>query len=284
MAKTKYGKHLTKAPFQLDRGGKGLHVLYFVADKYGIKATWVLLPVTTPSTGESLPTHSHDFFQFISWFGANPENIGEFEAEEYICLGAEQEKHIVNTPTVQILPPGTPHCPGGWLKVDKPIYHMDVFFSNDYVKKDTPIPDVPGRREPGTRYSKNFVPANIAPAVFGPPVPTFHFSTAEYGVDAGWIVVPVLEPRMFQKEPHKHDFHQFFCFLGSDPEDIRKFDAEIEVYLGEEGEKHVITTPTVLHVPPGLMHCPMEYKRVGKPVIHLDVFFAPRYERIPASR
>jgi hypothetical protein len=32
------------------------------------------------------------------------------------------------------------------------------------------------------------------------------------------------------------------------------------------------------------MHCPMEYKRVGKPVIHLDVFFAPRYERIPASR
>jgi hypothetical protein len=84
--------------------------------------------------------------------------------------------------------------------------------------------------------------------------------------------------------PHKHDFHQFFCFLGSDPLDIRKFDAEIEVYLGEEGEKHTITTPTVLHIPPGLMHCPMEYKKVGQPVMHLDIYFAPKYERIAASR
>jgi hypothetical protein len=284
MAKTKYGKYVINAPFQTDRGGKGLQVLYFDAKEYGVNATWVLLPVTQPSSGESLPTHSHDFFQFINWFGANPENIGEFEAEMYICMGAEQEKHIVNTPTVQILPSGTPHCPGGWLKVDKPIYHMDVFFSDDYVKKDTVVPDTPDKRQPGTKYNKNFVPANIGPAQHGPPVPTFHFATAAYGVDAGWIVVPVLEPRMFQAEPHKHNFPQFFCFLGSDPKDIRKFDAEIEVYLGEEGEKHVITSPTVLYVPPGLMHCPMEYKRVGKPVIHLDIFFGAKYERIPASR
>ena len=284
MVKTKYGRHLIKAPFELDRGGKGLHVFNFAATGYGVKATWVLLPVIKPSTGESLPTHSHDFFQFISWFGTNPKNIGEFEAEEYICLGAEQERHIVNTPTVQVLPAGTPHCPGGWLQVDKPIFYLVVFFASDYVKRDTVIPDAPNRRSPGTKYSKNFLPANIAPAQFGPPVPTFHFSAAKYGIDAGWIVVPVLEPRLFMDKPHKHDFHQFFCFLGSDPEDIRKFDAEIEVYLGKEGEKHVITTPTVLHVPPGLMHCPMEYKRVGKPVIHLDVYFASRYERRPASR
>jgi hypothetical protein len=152
------------------------------------------------------------------------------------------------------------------------------------VKNDTVIPDVPGKKMPGKKYSKNFVPANIAPAHFGPPVPTFHFSTADYGIDAGWVVVPVLESRTFMEEPHKHDFHQFFFFLGSNPEDISKFDAEIEVYLGEEGEKHVISTPTVLHIPPGLMHCPMIYKRVDKPVIHLDVFFASRYKRIPASR
>jgi hypothetical protein len=284
LAETKYSKHLIEAPFELDRGGTGLHVLNFAATNYGVKATWVLLPVVKASAGESLPTHSHDFSQFISWFGANPNNIGEFEAEEYICLGEEQEKHIVNTPTVQILPPGTPHCPGGWLKVDKPVYHFDVFFADDYVKKDTAIPDLPDRRKPGTKYNKNFVPANIAPAQHGPPIPTFNFSAADYGVDAGWIVVPVLEARMFMDKPHKHDFHQFFCFLGSDPDDIRKFDAEIEVYLGEEGEKHVINSPTILHVPPGLIHCPMEYKRVSMPVIHLDVYFAPKYERIPVSR
>ena len=85
-------------------------------------------------------------------------------------------------------------------------------------------------------------------------------------------------------EPHKHDFHQFFCFLGSDPSDLRKFDAEIEMTLGEEGEKLLITSPSILHIPPGLMHCPMEYKRVGMPVLHLDMYFAPSYERTPVSR
>jgi hypothetical protein len=284
MTKTKYGEHFIEAPFEPDRGGRGLKVFNFNAKPYGVDAAWVLLPVTGPSTGEGLPTHSHDFFQFISWFGANPANIGEFAAEEYICLGEEQERHTVKAPTVQILPPGTPHCPGGWLKVDKPVYHFDIYFSGDYAKKDTAVPETPGRNKPGHKYDKNFVPAGIGPARYGPPVPTFHFNTAEYGVDAGWILVPVLAPRMFQEEPHKHDFHQFFCFLGSDPEYLSKFDAEIEVSLGEEGEKHVITRPTVLHIAPGLTHCPMEYKRVGKPVIHLDIFFGAEYKRIPAPR
>ena len=135
-----------------------------------------------------------------------------------------------------------------------------------------------------TKYGKHLINAPFTDDKQGIEVKVLDFAAAEYGVDAGWILVPVLEPRIMEEKPHKHDFHQFFCYLGSDPADIRKFDAEIEVYLGEEGEKHVITTPTVLHIPPGLIHCPMEYKRVGKPVIHLDMYFGTEYKRIPASR
>jgi hypothetical protein len=283
MAETKYGKHLIKAPLELARDKTGVYIINFAAAKYGVDASWVLLPVTKIAKGEGLPTHYHDFYQFISWFGADPKNIGDFQAEEFTCLGEEQEKHIVTSPTIQILPPGTSHCPGGWTRIDKPVYHLDVYFAPEYVIKNTTVPDIPDLQKEGTKYSKNLIPAPIAPAQHGPPVPTLAFSAAKYGVDAGWMVVPVLEPRVMTDTPHKHDFHQFFCFLGSDPEDIRKFDAEIEVYLGEEGEKHVITSPTVLHIPPGLVHCPMEYKRVGKPVIHLDMYFGAEYKRIPAS-
>jgi hypothetical protein len=277
MANTKYGKHLIPAPFELAREGTGAYILNFAAAKYGVDASWVLLPVIKISTKESLPTHSHDFFQFISWFGADPKDIEKFEAEEFTCLGEEQERHIVNTPTIQILPPGTCHCPGGWLRIDKPVYHFDVFFAPEYAKNDAIIPDTADKQKPGHKYDKNLVKAPIGIAQKGPRIKTLRFNAAEYGIDAGWVFVPVIEPFLMRETPHKHDFHQFLCFVGSDPYDIRKFDAEIEIFLGEEGEKHVITSPTVLHIPPGLVHCPINYKRVGKPVTHLDVYFAPEY-------
>ncbi len=284
MAETKYGKHLIKAPMTESKTEK-TPILKFSAGDYGVNASWVLVPYTkVRTTGEGLPTHSHTFHQFISWFGADPKNIGEFDAEQFTCLGEEQEKHIVNTPTIQNLPPGTPHCPGGWLRIDKPIYHFEVSLTAEYTKDDVTVLDIPNRQTEGTKYSKHLIDANIGPAQQGPPVPSLSFSAADYGADAGWIIVPVLEPRMFMDKPHKHDFHQFFCFLGSDPKHIDELDAEIEVYLGEEGEKHVINTATVLHIPPGLIHCPMEYKRVGKPVMHFDIYFAAKYERIEAPR
>ncbi len=284
MAETKYGKHLIKAPIAPKVTDEP--TFDFSAGEYGVDASWVILPVTHLPTEihEALPTHKHSFHQFITWLGANPRNIGEFDAEMWTCLGEEQEKHIIKSPTVQNLPPGTPHAPGGLTRVDKPMMSLEVQFTAKWGKEDVTVLDVPNRQTEGTKYSKHLIPAPIGPAREGPPVQTLAFSATEYGVDAGWILVPVLEPRMMQEASHKHDFHQFFCFLGGDPKNIGDFDAEIEVYLGEEGEKHVITSPTVLHIPPGLVHCPMEYKRVDKPVIHFDIYFGPEYKRIPVSR
>ncbi|NLE11409.1 MAG: hypothetical protein GX630_07855 [Actinobacteria bacterium] len=79
------------------------------------------------------------------------------------------------------------------------------------------------------------------------------------------------------KEPHKHDFHQILCFVGGDPANIRDFGAEIEVYLGEEQEKHVITTNTAITIPPGLYHCPINFVKVDKPVVFLEVMLVDEY-------
>jgi hypothetical protein len=283
MTNTKYGDHLIPAEIMQKKGEEP--VFRFSAASCGINASWVLLPVTTlKPTAEELPTHSHKFHQFINWFGADPADISEFEAEGFICLGEEQERHIVNIPTIQNLPPGTPHCPGGWLKLEKPIYHFDVFFAGEWKKEDVTVLDIPTRQTEGTKYSKHLIPAPIDIARNGPPINDLHFEAKEYGIDAGWFVLPVMEPRMMEEKPHKHDFPQFFCYLGSNPKNLADFDAEIEVYLGEEGEKHVITSPTILYISPGLVHCPMIYKKVNKPVLHLDIYFSPKYARISAPR
>ncbi|MEE8414015.1 MAG: hypothetical protein V3R96_05635 [Dehalococcoidales bacterium] len=83
--------------------------------------------------------------------------------------------------------------------------------------------------------------------------------------------------------PHTHEGHEILCFIGGNPENINEFDAEIELLLGEEGESHVITSPSVFSLPPGLVHGPLTFHRVTKPVFFLEVTLIPKgkYEIIP---
>jgi hypothetical protein len=37
--------------------------------------------------------------------------------------------------------------------------------------------------------------------------------------------------------------------------------------------------PALVHIPAGLVHGPLEYKRVDKPIVFLDIYLAPTYER-----
>ena len=47
--------------------------------------------------------------------------------------------------------------------------------------------------------------------------------------------------------------------------------------LGEELETHIITEPTVLHIPAGMLHGPLDFKTVDEPVIFMNVAFTPEY-------
>lgn len=70
--------------------------------------------------------------------------------------------------------------------------------------------------------------------------------------------------------PNFHTEEEYLTFTGYDMQDPwGSFDAEIEIWIGKDltsMEKHVITEPTILRVPAYTWHCPLEYKRVDKPV------------------
>ena len=70
-------------------------------------------------------------------------------------------------------------------------------------------------------------------------------------------------------EPHSHDFDEMLCFIGGDPTNIMELGAEIEFHLA--GEKHVITTPAVVSIPKGMLHCPIIIRNVRKPLVFLEV-------------
>lgn len=89
----------------------------------------------------------------------------------------------------------------------------------------------------------------------------------------------ITQPFTMIPEAHKHDYDQFLFFMGGNPLDVNDFGAEVELSLGEEEEKQIINTPAVVHVPKGLLHGPLKFKRVDKPIEFLDVFLAPTYIR-----
>jgi hypothetical protein len=80
----------------------------------------------------------------------------------------------------------------------------------------------------------------------------------------------ISKPMSFDR-PHSHDFPEMLGFIGGDPLDITDFGAEIEITLGEEREVHFINTPAVIAMPAGLLHCPIVFKKVEKPLIFLEI-------------
>ena len=88
----------------------------------------------------------------------------------------------------------------------------------------------------------------------------------------------VRKPYMFHEPTHKHNFTEFFFFFGSNPMDMSKFDADVEFSFGAEREKHVISGPTVVAVPPGVYHCPLNFARIDRPIYCLEAFLTSKYE------
>jgi mannose-6-phosphate isomerase-like protein (cupin superfamily) len=77
------------------------------------------------------------------------------------------------------------------------------------------------------------------------------------------------------KDFHLHDFDEYLFFQSANMADMSDFDAEIEIEMGEKGEIYTIKEPTILYVPAGLKHCPLNFKVINKPVF----FFHIRVEK-----
>jgi hypothetical protein len=78
---------------------------------------------------------------------------------------------------------------------------------------------------------------------------------------------------------HSHDFHELLCFIGGNPENINDLGAEISICLGDELEEYIITSATVVSIPPGLKHCPLVVKKITKPFVFLEVSTTKGYSQ-----
>ncbi len=228
------------------------------------------------------PIHKHDYTEFFFFFGSNPQDMHEFDAEVEFSFGEEAEKHIITSPTVVIVPPDVYHCPLNFAKVFKPIYCLEAFLTAKYsstnLTESTLAP--PPANTNGTKYDKYFIRDAVKENRFGGEViglggiPDDAFppqSKMNLGVSV------VRKPYMFHEQTHKHTFTEFFMFFGSNPQDMHEFDAEAEFHYGEEKEKYVITSPTILTVPADVYHCPLNFARVWQPIYCVEAFMTEKW-------
>ena len=81
--------------------------------------------------------HTHDFDEIFHFFGADPTDISDFQAEVDITLGEELEIYTITSPAIIYAPKGLVHAPINVRVVSKPIIFINVANAPDY--SETPF-------------------------------------------------------------------------------------------------------------------------------------------------
>lgn len=139
-----------------------------------------------------------------------------------------------------------------------------------------------------TKYEKYLIREPIHKDPMGP---TLHVDARNFVPDVAFpITLDIMgwhDPKLLLHiPPHSHDFDHVFFFLGGNPRNFFDADFEVEMWLGEEGEREkiIINTPSVLYVPKGMLHCPLILRKANKPIFYGKISLTGKYERTRGGR
>jgi hypothetical protein len=126
-----------------------------------------------------------------------------------------------------------------------------------------------------TKYGKYVIPKKVTKPE---PYPTMEWiGNVDYHTNMTFMITKVVAPCKMEEFPHSHDFDMYLHFVSYDFEHMDELFAEIIIGLGEEQELHTITSPTSVYIPAGMIHCPLIFKRVDKPIILFHTSIASKY-------
>ena len=121
-------------------------------------------------------------------------------------------------------------------------------------------------------------PSNLS-AVAGPQA---YFRGARQipgaSMNMGWQLF--VEPIHLEREPHTHDADEYLIFLGGKlPDLISSFKAEIDFHIGEEQEYHLINQATIIFIPKGMVHCPLNFRKIDEPILFHAILLTPIFTK-----
>ena len=92
--------------------------------------------------------------------------------------------------------------------------------------------------------------------------------------ETAWVW-PKSNKIVMEEKSHSHQFEEVVTLFGTDPENPKDLCGEVEFWMGDE--KYMITKSCIIYVPKDIMHCPLIFHRVDRPIFHFIVGHAGKY-------
>ena len=285
MAEKKYQQYVKKLSFKDDGPG-------FYRQGTEISSEFLGLDVnirygTYWSAGrigkEPYEPHVHDFDQVLFWMGTDTDDMGDLDAEVEMCIGEEMEKHMITTTTVVSIPKGLPHLPANITRMDRRFILFSVSMSAEWTATlfhSDNKPTEPVGWQSKYRDKISHVPYTRKGAwSYGPQNPDDSGGALAVirGTDFKYVIMSESikkAPYRFgpiPDKPHTHPQPEILVFMGIDCNDLSELGGEAEIALGDEMERYIINTPTVVYCPERLPHNPLTITKVDKPFLLTDV-------------
>ena len=119
-----------------------------------------------------------------------------------------------------------------------------------------------------------------------PGIKATHLMTADesvikdfFSVDCTWLWSGSAKEPV--SEPHTHDFSHVIGLVGGYPADPHDLGGEITVWL--DGYKEVITRSVLIFVPAGVVHGPILFNKITRPVFFITIAMAGKFTRKSAA-
>jgi hypothetical protein len=277
MAKTKYGHFIkklvyNKLPASPGAKGKAEFITWPKgSDLEGLEVSfvWGYHNRVGPWNVGGKYGHVHPYGEVFVFTGLDYDKPNTLGAEVELTLGEDAEEHVISAPSVIAIPKGVPHLPMVNRRVDKPFGFLAISVSGE--DKTTELKkrgkahifkykcgDMINRMELHDLKRKKGGNADYIAFWSGKGKEKdfkLNFTWAFHKGTGLW----------HEQDPHVHPNDEALVFVGLDPEKPDYLGAELEIYMGEEMEKHIINTPTVVIAPKGLVHCPLNTLKVEKP-------------------
>ena len=98
-----------------------------------------------------------------------------------------------------------------------------------------------------------------------------------FQVNCSWYRKPTATP----SKAHTHDYDEVIAFFGGDPDNPNELYGEVEFWI--EDEKYIIDKSTLIFIPGGLTHCPIQVLRADRPIFHFTVVMGGKYVPKPVD-